>query len=358
MKPKFNLNIVLVILALVTISMSCSGNGNTVNTLTPQQTTAPAGEIITTEPTQPVPEQPENLPPDQAEIQPAETVGVAEPTETPAVAERSSSTLGPCAEEVCVQDNPNLLLRPVGGKGRVTVDPSYRFGEFRKNSRYPNLGVEFLNSTGTPVIAAADGQVLVAGDDSQTAYTRSLNEYGNLIILEHNLAEIGQPVYTLYAHLSEVLVQSGDAVSAGQEIGKVGATGNIRGSVLHFEVRVGENTYSAVRNPELWLVNGQDENGQALGSLAGRISDSQGNIQDIRNIVVERLGSSGQSVIGRTYLRTYGGVSLWGQAPWSESFGMGDLLPGTYKLSFLLNGYQNRLVEVQAGKLTLISIVQ
>lgn len=358
MKPKINLKFVLVIIALIASSLSCSSNGITENTPTPQQTTSPAGGIITPEPFQPAPEQPENPLTEQAGVQPAATQTVAKPAESPAVAETSSSPLGPCAEETCFQDNPNLLLRPVGGEGRVTVDPSYRFGEFRKNSRYPNLGVEFLDSTGTPVVAAADGKVLVAGNDSQTAYARSMNEYGNLIILEHNFTEVDQPVYTLYAHLSESLVQSGDTVSAGQEIGKVGATGNIRGSVLHFEVRVGDNAYQAARNPELWLVNGQDENGQALGSLAGRISDSQGNIQNIRNIVLERLDPSGQAVVGRTYLRTYGGESLWGQAPWGESFGMGDLHPGTYKISFLLNGYQSRLVEVQAGKLTLISIVQ
>lgn len=65
-----------------------------------------------------------------------------------------------------------------------------------------------------------------------------------------------------------------------------------------------------------------------------------------------------QSIIGRTFLHIYGGESLLGQAPWGESFGLGDLIPGTYKLSFLLNGYQQRLVEVQPGKLTLITIIQ
>lgn len=62
--------------------------------------------------------------------------------------------------------------------------------------------------------------------------------------------------------------------------------------------------------------------------------------------------------MGRTYLRTYGGESLTGKSPWEESFGIGDLMPGTYKLSYLLNGYQAHLVEVQAGKLTLLTIVQ
>jgi len=37
---------------------------------------------------------------------------------------------------------------------------------------------------------------------------------------------------------------------------------------------------------------------------------------------------------------------------------MGDLIPGSYKLSFLQNGYQSRLVEVDAGKITLVDIIQ
>ena len=355
MKFKTQLPSLAVILILAAAILSCSGSGATVSAPTPSQTTAE--EILPGEPSQPVPGVTEN--PVSTE-EPMET-STASPTEaaTPSLTpEISASPSAQCEGEVCIQDYPNLLLRPIGGEGRVTVDPSYRFGEFRKNSHYPNLGVEFLNSTGTPVIAAADGKVIVAGTDSQTAYARNLNEYGNLIILEHHLTGMEEPIYTLYAHLSEILVQVEDTVSAGQEIGKVGATGNIRGSVLHFEVRVGENAYSAVRNPELWLASGQDENGQALGALAGQVSDKQGNILDIRNFVLERLDSSGQAVVGRTYLRTYGGESLWGKSPWRESFGISDLTPGAYKLSFLLNGYQQRLINVEAGRITLISIVQ
>ena len=362
MKRKFNFPVIAVILALAASNLSCTATGIKINTATPHLETSQTGENIPTVVAQATAEQAQNLPagPPTAGSTPEEAAAGATTAKTPitATSESSSTVLKPCAEKVCIQDIPSLLRRPVGGEGRVTVDPSYRFGEFRKNSRYPNPGVEFLNSTGTPVVAAAAGKVLVAGTDNQIAYARNLNQYGNLIVLEHSLPGFEQPVFTLYGHLSEILIQEGDSVEEGQEIGKVGATGNIRGSVLHFEVRVGENSYEGVRNPELWLATRQDENGQTLGALAGRIVDNQGNIQDIRNLVVERLDASGQAVVGRTYLRTYGGESLRGKSPWEESFGIGDLIPGTYKLSYLLNGYQAQLLEVHAGKLTLITIVQ
>jgi murein DD-endopeptidase MepM/ murein hydrolase activator NlpD len=352
MKNKIILYSVAAVLMLAAGSLACILTSRVFNSVNSFRNTQPTIEIAASVPTQAPTQQPKILPTEQPDIQPTVTEAAIEPTET------SSLDLGLCEEEVCIRDGAFVLLRPLGENGRVTVDPSYRYGEFRKNSRYPNLGVEFLNSTGTPVVAAAQGSVLVAGNDNQTAYERRANQYGNLIILEHSLAGFDQPIYTLYAHLSEILVETGDTVSARQEIGRVGSSGNVSGSVLHFEVRVGENTYSAVRNPELWMTAGHDENGQDLGALAGRIIDRQGNIINITNIVAELLDPAGESVVGRTYLRTYGGESLLGQAPWEESFGLGDLIPGTYKLSFLLNGYQQRLVDVQPGKLTLINIIQ
>ena len=352
MKNKIILYIVAAILMLAAGSLGCILIGRALSFFNSTRSAQPDIEIVETAPVQPQIQQPESSPAALPEIQPTATEAPVEPTEP------TTLVFGPCEEEVCIRDGAFVLLRPLGEDGRVTIDPSYRYGEFRKNSRYPNLGVEFLNSTGTPVVAAADGTVLVSGNDTQTAYARMLNEYGNLIILEHDLAGFDQPVYTLYVHLSETLVEAGDTVSAGQEIGRVGSSGNVSGSVLHFEVRMGTNTYQAARNPELWLATRQDENGQTLGALAGRIIDRQGKIINIPNIVAERLDPAGQSVVGRTYLRTYGGESLLGQAPWEESFGMGDLIPGTYKISYLLDGYQSRLVEVEAGKLTLIEITQ
>lgn len=77
---------------------------------------------------------------------------------------------------------------------------------------------------GKPALAACDG-VVVRAD--------WYGGYGNCVIIDH-----GNGVQTLYAHLSAFSVQVGDIVAAGDEVGKIGSTGNSTGPHLHFEVHV------------------------------------------------------------------------------------------------------------------------
>ncbi|MBV7699420.1 M23 family metallopeptidase [Streptomyces sp. TRM70350] len=86
-----------------------------------------------------------------------------------------------------------------------------------------HTGVDFPVPTGTPIKAVADGCVVSAG---------WAGSYGNQVVIQHDDGE-----YSEYAHLSRLTVQAGDKVKAGQEIGLSGATGNVSGPHLHFEVR-------------------------------------------------------------------------------------------------------------------------
>jgi len=101
------------------------------------------------------------------------------------------------------------------------------------------------------LIAAGDGEVVFADADKKTKFSPWNNFYGNVIVIRH-----ADEMYTLYAHLSEILVQVGDQVQAGDEIGKVGQTGGATGSHLHFEVRKGGDytDYFSTENPELWTL--------------------------------------------------------------------------------------------------------
>ena len=207
------------------------------------------------------------------------------------------------------------------------------------------------------MLAAAGGSVVVAGDDSQDNYGYRPGAYGNLVILEHQLPGIGKPVYTLYAHLSEVLVDKGDSVVAGQEIGKVGMTGRVQGSTLHFEVRHQENNWQANRNPELWLEALMNEDGEFLGSLAGRIIDGEGKFVAVQNIVLEQLAGPGLPALDQIYLSTYAAEHLRGRPPWRENFAAGDLPAGDYQLSFWLDGMQQLEFTIEPGKLTVVTIV-
>ena len=86
-----------------------------------------------------------------------------------------------------------------------------------------HTGIDIGASSGSAVIAAQSGKVIMA-----TVY----GGYGNCIMLDH-----GGGIVTLYGHLSKISCSNGDVVSAGQTIGLVGSTGNSTGPHLHFEVR-------------------------------------------------------------------------------------------------------------------------
>jgi hypothetical protein len=277
-------------------------------------------------------------------VQPLSTVTV-QPTPMPT----------PCGPNLCIFSNVFPFSRPIAPPGTDSVEVSYRFGSTANGTRDPHHGVEFLNPFGTPVVAAADGDVVVAGDDRKVFYGPYSYFYGNLVVLEHHLAGVDQPVFTLYGHLSKILVQGGQHVQRGQQVGLVGMSGVATGSHLHFEVRLGENSYASSRNPELWLQPHQNQNHFSNGALAGRIRDAQGNPLAVQNIVVERIADGTQSPFYRAFVGTYEEKGLLGQPPWDEDFGLGDLPPGQYKVSFVQYGFQQYQVQVLPGQLTLIT---
>ena len=104
-----------------------------------------------------------------------------------------------------------------------------------------HTGVDYACPTGTPVYAAADGKIISARWD---------NSYGNFILVEHRVG--GRAYRAYYCHLSKFERKSG-SVKAGTLIGRVGATGNVTGPHLHFEVRVSPYSFSArtIVNPSV-----------------------------------------------------------------------------------------------------------
>jgi murein DD-endopeptidase MepM/ murein hydrolase activator NlpD len=105
----------------------------------------------------------------------------------------------------------------------------------RRGGRF-HEGIDILAPEGTEVRSAGYGVVIYAGD--------ALRGYGNAVILDH-----GEGITTLYAHLRDIRVESGDAVAEGAVIGTVGRSGNASTPHLHFELRVGE----AAVDPEKYL---------------------------------------------------------------------------------------------------------
>jgi murein DD-endopeptidase MepM/ murein hydrolase activator NlpD len=125
-----------------------------------------------------------------------------------------------------------IMTWPV--KGRISSPFGYRIHPILKTKEL-HTGLDIAAASGTTVVAANSGTVIKAGWN---------NSYGNLLMIDH-----GGGIVTLYAHNSSLLVKTGDVVSQGQAVSKVGSTGMSTGPHLHFEVRVN----GQYKNPMDWL---------------------------------------------------------------------------------------------------------
>lgn len=96
-------------------------------------------------------------------------------------------------------------------------------------------GIDIAGKLGSPVLAAAAGRVVYAGE--------GLRGYGKLIIIKHNQATL-----SAYAHHSRILVSEGQFVGQGQKIGEMGDSGADRVK-LHFEIR----SFGRPQNPLTYL---------------------------------------------------------------------------------------------------------
>lgn len=102
--------------------------------------------------------------------------------------------------------------------GRILID----FGGNSSGER--NDGINIAAVQGAQIRAAAAGTVSYCGNE--------LKGYGNLVLIQHDDGYI-----TAYAHVSSILVNRADRVTAGQVIATAGATGDVSAPQLHFEIR-------------------------------------------------------------------------------------------------------------------------
>ncbi|MEV5012966.1 peptidoglycan DD-metalloendopeptidase family protein [Streptomyces sp. NPDC053780] len=108
---------------------------------------------------------------------------------------------------------------PVAGG---TVGTPYHQSGSMWSSGY-HTGTDFVVPTGTPLKAVGAGTVVSAGPGGA---------YGNQVVIQ-----LADGHYAQYAHLSSLSVSAGQSVTAGQQVGLSGATGNVTGPHLHFEIR-------------------------------------------------------------------------------------------------------------------------
>lgn len=130
---------------------------------------------------------------------------------------------------------PQAVVAPVP---QIVVNPQYSMGSGAGGTlrwptngtitQYPvwyHMALDIANSSSPPISAAGAGTVILV---------QSWNyDYGHHIIIDH-----GNGLSTLYGHMTDMYVHTGDKVSQGQVIGRMGSTGRSTGTHLHFEVRI------------------------------------------------------------------------------------------------------------------------
>jgi len=114
------------------------------------------------------------------------------------------------------------MIFPLAAAAPITSLFGWRVHPITGDRRF-HAGTDLGAPTGTPILAAARGQVESAN---------WLGGYGLAVTINHSSAQ-----QSLYGHMSEIFVQPGQWVEPGTVIGRVGSTGNSTGPHLHFEIR-------------------------------------------------------------------------------------------------------------------------
>ncbi|MEU6349571.1 LysM peptidoglycan-binding domain-containing M23 family metallopeptidase [Streptomyces sp. NPDC047072] len=140
-------------------------------------------------------------------------------SKSPSKTESKSSGGSTAATRTAETTSSSGYTLPVSG---ATVGTGYRVAGSMWSSGY-HTGVDFVVPTGTSLKAVAAGTVVSAGWGGA---------YGNQVVIKLN-----DGYYAQYAHLSQLSVSAGQTVTEGQQIGLSGATGNVTGPHLHFEIR-------------------------------------------------------------------------------------------------------------------------
>lgn len=134
-------------------------------------------------------------------------------------------------------EEANKKKKTAKGTSKSSVDSTGYFsrpivGGVRTQGLHGHNGIDFASSYGSPILAAAAGQVIISRSGGWGG------GYGTYVVIKHS-----NGTQTLYGHMSQTLVSVGQSVTKGQQIGKMGNTGQSTGVHLHFEVRGGKNPF-------------------------------------------------------------------------------------------------------------------
>jgi murein DD-endopeptidase MepM/ murein hydrolase activator NlpD len=224
-------------------------------------------------------------------------------------------------------NNRGLWYYPFGSDGIETANPSRI-----------HHGIDIGHNIGQPVRAAGNGTVIFASS-ADVPYFQNTFSYGNVVVIEHEFGWNNQPLWTLYAHLATVLVQTGQVIEAGTPIGVMGESGNVTGPHVHFEIRLGENSYGSAYNPVLWMAPYVGH-----GTVVGQVLDSRGQLIDDIDVTLFNANAGYPQARTTTYIFDGTANEVNSDPGWQENFAFGDVPVGRYQVIVVYDGV--RLIEV------------
>lgn len=236
-----------------------------------------------------------------------------------------------------------FFTRPIAADEVNWPLADYRYGgSFMED--VVHTGIDIPVPLDTPVLATGPGKVVWAGYGLYYLNADRLDDpYGIAVSIKHDFGYGGQQLYTIYGHMSDVLVVKGQHVEAGDIIGKVGTTGLTTGPHVHLEVRLKKNNYFGSRNPELWL-----SPPQGYGVLVGRVMSANGHVLESQVVQVHSY-STGQN----WEVKSYSPGSTNSDPYYRENVVMGDLPAGHYRIWI---NYNNKVysqdIEIRQGLVT------
>ena len=244
------------------------------------------------------------------------------------------------------------MSKPFPGAGRVLINQRFPYGWDENGRLLLHTGVDMAEDLGTPVLAVSDGTVVVAQSDYSAWYGWRCDWYGHLVVIELDQRWQDQPVYALYGHVLNLIVEPGERVTRGQPVAGVGFGGAATHPHLHFEVRIGENEFASTRNPMLWI-----DPGPTRGVIVGRLVDPEGRPWQGVPMALVNDEDSAEILPSWTYLGDPQSLINPDQG-WAENFVFSDVLPGSHHLITQIQGVEYQaLVQVTPGSVTLVEIV-
>jgi murein DD-endopeptidase MepM/ murein hydrolase activator NlpD len=223
--------------------------------------------------------------------------------------------------------------------------PAYLYGYEDSETDLPHSGLDFDAPLHTPILAAASGKVVFTGYGLALGKGNTKDPYGLAVVIRHDFSYYGYSILTVYGHMEKVIVEAGQSVKAGDEIGFVGLTGNTSGPHVHYEVRIEKNGTYYVQNPFLWMAPPVDS-----GVLVGRFVDAYDKYITAREVWITSL-STGENWT----VKTYAAQDVPNDPYYKENVVLGDLPSGNYLVTYL-NNYQYYKLEftINPGVVTFV----